>query len=124
MIKVKDIYEKISLKKPLDMRRFFNFLNDTVEELESTHHKFITDDEAECTHVDDVEAEIPVRELYAPAIVDNILYLSDESGANAVNYKQEFIRKAQNAWLRYWHDTAHGKKVNYYGGDCKCGTAE
>ena len=34
-VTLKEIYEKVSLKVPLEQRRFFNFFNDTVAELES-----------------------------------------------------------------------------------------
>ena len=36
-VTLKEIYEKVSLKVPLEQRRFFNFFNDTVAELEALY---------------------------------------------------------------------------------------
>ena len=53
---------------------------------------------------------IMIDEAYHPAIIDNILFFS---GAGEI-YKSEFLRKAQDAFLRRWNTKARGKCVKRY----------
>lgn len=74
-VTLKEIYEKVSLKVPLEQRRFFNFFNDTVAELEALYPDLLFKEGVHFTPVHDLSDENVVLPLYTPAIVDNILYL-------------------------------------------------
>lgn len=105
-----EIYEKVSLRTPLEQRRFFNYFNDSVREIESLYSSFgdlvfLRDKEFE--PVKSLEDENTVRALYHEAIVDNIIFLA---GGDA-SYKAEFARKAEAAWLKYWNDNAKGRRT-------------
>ena len=102
---LREIYEKVSLVTPLEQRRFFNYLEDTLVELMSLYDtEYDLDDYKEL----DSELEYP---LYAPAIVDNILFLAGQGET----HKSEFIRKAQAAHLKYWTENAKGRRVKRAG---------
>jgi hypothetical protein len=127
---VKQIYERVSLVAPVFQRPFFDRLNDTIIELGSLYGEvpkllYVSDEDGEVVSeqwVKDLDAELIILPLYHNAIVDNILYLS---GAGDV-YKQEFVRKTHDAWLKYWNVDAKNRKVKQYGkGACaKCLRAE
>ncbi len=102
---IKDIYEKVNLIVPTEHRRFFNLFNDTVDELLAKCHKFILVDGKEQTPISSLDDECNVLPLYKAAIAANILYLL---GAGEI-YKQEYLQKVQEAYLKYWNDNAHGK---------------
>lgn len=106
---IKEIYEKVNLKVPLEQRRFFNYFNDTIAELESLYPEFLFCEGLKFTPMHDLSDEYIVRPLYGPAIVDNIIFLSgfDKEGI----YKSEFIRKARDAYLNYWNSIAHNRRV-------------
>lgn len=99
------IYEKVNLVVPLEQRRFFNYLNDTVSELLASYDKFVLADGAEFEPIMSIDNDLAVRPLFMQAIVDNILFYA--SGNEA--YKSEFVRKAQEAYLKYWNDNAKGR---------------
>lgn len=103
-----DIYEKVNLKYPLEQRRFFNYYNDTVAELIARHPLFTLKSGDNYKPIKSMEDDCQVRDLYIPAIVDNILFFAGQDESGAV-LKQEFIRKAQDAYLHYWNKTAHHK---------------
>lgn len=103
-----DIYEKVTLKHPLEQRRFFNYYNDTVAELFAKYPLFTLKEGGSYEPVKSMNDDYQVRDLYIPAIVDNILYLAGQDESGGV-LKQEFIRKAQDAFLNYWNKTAHHK---------------
>lgn len=108
-VTLKEIYEKVSLKVPLEQRRFFNFFNDTVAELEALYPDLLFKEGVHFTPVHDLSDENVVLPLYTPAIVDNILYLCgyDQQGI----LKQEFTRKSRNAYVHYWKNHAHNRRV-------------
>jgi hypothetical protein len=98
------MYEKISLKTPINQRKFFNYYDDSVNELLSMYDIVIAEDKAFEAPTTDLYGDNVVLPLYHNAIVDNILYMiSDEA-----NYKSEFIRKSKDAYLKYWNDKAKG----------------
>ena len=144
-----EIYEKVNLVIPIEQRVFFNFFEDTVNELQSLYGDFvfIKDKGEETMETSDtslrsVDAEgnvyvngvlvepqendgdvkvsakgyTPpkrltddnvVLPLYHNSIVDNILFLADKGEA----YKSEFIRKSNDAYLKYWNDNASGRRI-------------
>lgn len=108
-MEIKDIYEKVSLKVPLEQRRFFNYFNDTIAELESMYPDLLFKEGMHYTPMHDLSDEYIIRPLYAPAIVDNIIFLSgyDKDGT----YKSEFIRKAKEAYINYWNSHAHNRRL-------------
>ena len=72
-VTLKEIYEKVSLKVPLEQRRFFNFFNDTVAELEALYPDLLFKEGVHFTPVHDLADENVVFPLYTPAIVDHLL---------------------------------------------------
>ena len=100
-----EIFEKVSLVTPIEQRRFFNSFDDTVNELLSMYSGFVIEKDSEyqpLKRVDDICVVLP---LYYDAIVDNIIFLS----GGGETYKSEFLRKARNAYLKYWNDNAKGR---------------
>ena len=106
-MKIVEIYEKVNLVIPIEQRRFFNYYEDSVNELQSTYGDFIFMEDTEYTPPKSLTDESVVLPLYHNAIVDNILFLS---GAGEF-YKSEFIRKAKEAYLKYWNDNAKGRRI-------------
>lgn len=102
-----EIFEKVNLITPIEQRRFFDFFNDTVAELESMYGGFVFEKDTEYQPPESLSDTIAVLPLYCGAIVDNIVFL--ENGEDG--RKSEFIRKARNAYLKYWNDNARGRKM-------------
>ena len=108
---LRKIYEKVNLVVPLEERRFFNYFEDSVEELEAAYSGFVIKNGMEYIPpitLDDFNA---VRDLYSDAIVDNIIFMATKEEY----YKSEFLRKAKTAYLKYWTDNAKGRHVRRYG---------
>ena len=106
-MKVLEIFEKVNLTVPIEQRRFFNHLEDTVDELKSMYRRFVTEDDKEYIKPEDINGEIIILPLYKDAIVENILFLA----TNEEPRKSEFIRKSRQAFLRYWSEHAKGKRI-------------
>lgn len=110
-MKIKSIFEKVNLIIPLEQRRFFNYLEDTANELISKYgEKFVLENGASVCSFDnniDGESEINILPLYEKAIVNNILF---NAGAGE-QYISEFIRHAEQAHLYYWRVNAIGKRL-------------
>ena len=102
-----EIFEKVNLIMPIEQRRFFNFFEDTVSELQSLYSGFVFEKDAEYLPPKTLFDENVVKPLYHNAIVDNIVFLA---GGNET-YKSEFIRKSRDAYLKYWNDNARGRKI-------------
>lgn len=101
------IFEKVNLKVPLEQRRFFNYYNDTVDELTAMFGGLVLESGGEYTPPKDLSDSAAVLPLYHTAIVDNILFMAGQDES----YKGEFIRKAKQAYLKYWNDGAKGKRI-------------
>lgn len=101
------IFEKVNLFTPIEQRRFFNFFEDSVEELQSMYSGFVFEKESEYKPPEKLDDDVPVLPLYRDAIADNIIFLetSDEFR------KSEFIRKSRAAYLKYYCDNAKGRKI-------------
>lgn len=99
----------VSLKVPIEQRRFFDYFNATIAELEALYPDLLFEEGEHFIPVTVLSDENIVLPMYVPAIVDNIIFLGgyDETGT----YKQEFIRKANNAYLHYWKNHAHNRRV-------------
>jgi len=114
---VLEIYEKVNIKTPVEQRIFFNYLNDSVNEIAELHGDMpgivfggnIT--AADITPVKSLDDETVVLPLYHNAIVDNILFLCGQGDT----YKGEFIRKSKEAYLHYWNLYSKGKHVKRNG---------
>ena len=102
-----EIFEKVNLTVPLEQRRFFNYFNDTINELISRYDGVVVEEGTEFKPIASINDDCTVLPLYAQAIVDNILFLSGQSEV----YKNEFLRKAHEAYLKYWNDNAKGRRV-------------
>ena len=102
-----EIFEKVNLIVPIEQRIFFNFFEDTVNELQSLYRDFVFIENAEYTPPTDLSDENVVLPLYHNAIVDNILFLANKGET----YKGEFIRKSKDAYLKYWNDNAKGRRI-------------
>ena len=96
-----EIFEKISLKAPIEQRKFFNYYNDSVNELMSMYDIVIEEGKTYAPITDLYENNV-VLPLYHNAIVDNILFMV----SNEEIYKSEFIRKSKDAYLKYWRNKA------------------
>ena len=98
-----EMFEKISLKTPIEQRKFFNYYDDSVNELMATYDIVIEDGKTYAP-ITDLYDDNVVLPLYHNAIVDNILFMI----SNEAEYKSEFIRKSKDAYLSYWNDKAKG----------------
>ena len=101
-----EIFEKVNLSVPIEQRVFFNFFEDTVNELQSLYRDFVFLKDTEYTPPESLTDENVVLPLYHNAIVDNILFLANKGET----YKGEFIRKSKDAYLKYWNDNAKGRR--------------
>ena len=101
-----EIFEKVNLVIPIEQRIFFNFFEDTVNELQSLYRDFVFIKDKEYTPPESLTDDNVVLPLYHNAIVDNILFLANKGEA----YKGEFIRKSRDAYLKYWTDNAKGRR--------------
>lgn len=104
---VKLLYEKVNLIVPLEQRRFFRALNDTVSEIEAKYSDFLFEEGKRYVPINSLEDDWIVLPLYSDAIVDNILFLSGQGEM----YKSEFIRKMKNAYLNYWNKNAKKRRL-------------
>ena len=102
-----EIFEKVNLSIPIEQRVFFNFFEDTVNELQSLYRDFVFVEDTEYTPPTRLTDENVVLPLYHNAIVDNILFLANVGE----HYKSEFIRKSKDAYLKYWNDNAKGRRI-------------
>ena len=102
-----EIYEKVNLVIPIEQRVFFNFFEDTVNELFSLYGDFVIDKDTKYTPPKSLTETNVVLPLYHNSIVDNILFLANKGES----YKSEFIRKSRDAYLKYWNDSAKGRRI-------------
>ena len=102
-----EIFEKVNLVTPIEQRRFFNYFEDSVNELMALYDKFVFEDGSKYTPPTALSDDNVVLPLYHNAIVDNILFLAGQNE----NYKSEFIRKSRLAYLKYWNDNARGRRT-------------
>ena len=106
-----ELFEKVNLRVSLEQRRFFNYLNDTIDELATKYQdvaKLVFTDGGK-KKVSELKDDAGVLEAYGPAIVDNIVFLSGGDTTGAA--KSEFLRKADMAYLLYWNKNAKGRSV-------------
>lgn len=101
-----EIFEKVNLVVPIEQRVFFNYFEDTVNELQSLYGDFVFIEDKEYTPPESLSDDNVVLPLYHNSIVDNILFLADAGEA----LKGEFIRKSKDAYLKYWNDNAKGRR--------------
>ena len=102
-----EIFEKVNLVIPMEQRVFFNFFEDTVNELQSLYRDFVFIKDTEYTPPKSLSDTNVVLPLYHNSIVDNILFLANKSE----QYKGEFIRKSKDAYLKYWNDNAKSRRI-------------
>ena len=101
-----EIFEKVNLVVPIEQRLFFNFFEDTVNELQSLYRDFVFIEDTEYAPPESLTDENVVLPLYHNSIVDNILFLANAGET----YKSEFIRKSKDAFLKYWNENARGRR--------------
>lgn len=102
-----EIFEKVNLVLPIEQRRFFNYFEDTVNELQSLYPGFVFEKGAEYQPPSSLSDANDVLPLYHNSIVDNVLFLA----GGGEEYKSEFLRKSRDAWLKYWNDNAKGRRM-------------
>ena len=102
-----EIFEKVNLVIPIEQRVFFNFFEDTVNELQSLYRDFVFIKDKEYTPPKSLTDDNVVLPLYHNAIVDNILFLANKGD----EYKGEFIRKSKDAYLTYWNYNAKSRRI-------------
>ena len=108
---IREIYEKVNLVIPLEQRRFFNYYDDSVNELIMTYDGFVLPKDTEYISPKTLDDDNPVLGMYHVSIVDNILFLAAAGGENNQMYKTEFLRKSREAYHKYWSDNAKGKRI-------------
>ena len=106
-----EIFEKVNLVTPIEQRRFLNYFEDSVAELEAMYNGFVFKKGMTWQPPKSLSDESVVLPLYSNAIVDNIIFLSGGEESR----KSEFIRKSREAYLKYWNDNAKGKKMRRKG---------
>lgn len=106
-----EIFEKVNLILPIEQRRFFNYFEDTVNELLSLYPGFVFEKDTEYVPPEALTDKNVVLPLYHNAIVDNIVFLANHEDT----YKNEFLRKSRDAWLKYWNDNAKGRRMKRMG---------
>ena len=112
---VKQLYERVSLVTPVWQRHFFDRLNDTIIEIGGLYGevpKLLYEENEDGTFtteqwVTELDTELIILPLYHASIVDNILFLSNAGE----HYKGEFLRKAREAWMKYWNVDAKDRRV-------------
>ena len=102
-----EIYEKVNLTARIEQRVFFNYFEDSANELLSLYDGFVLEKDTEFIKPSDLKDVNVVLPLYHNAIVDNILFLVGKGE----QYKSEFIRKSRDAYLKYWNDNAKGRRI-------------
>ena len=109
-MKTREIFEKVNLIYPVEQRRFFNLLNDTISELGGLYGevpKLLYTEAEEPEPVTSLDCEIGILPLYQNAVVDNLLFFLTKEES----YKNEFLRKSQAAYLKYWNTNAKGRRM-------------
>lgn len=106
-----EIFEKVNLIMPIEQRRFFNYFEDTVNELKSLYDNFVLEKDTEYQPPKALSDKNVVLPLYHNSIVDNIIFLA---GGEEM-HKSEFIRKSHDAYLKYWNDNAKGRRMKRMG---------
>ena len=101
-----EIFEKENLVMPIEQRRFFNYFADTVNELQSLYSGFVFEKDTKYIPPELLSDDNVVKPLYHNAIVDNIIFLAGGED----KYKNEFFRKSNDAYLKYWNDNAKGRR--------------
>ena len=107
---VKQIFEDVNLVAPIEQRRFLNYFDNTVNELIGTYSYFIEEKDKEYVAPESIDDDCAIRPLYRGAITDNILFMHTGDEAR----KSEFVRKSQEAYLKYWNDNAKNRKFKLY----------
>lgn len=104
-----EIFEAVNLIIPIDQKRFFKHFNSSVSEIEGMFSNFVYIDGESFSPLENLKdpPNNNVLPLYHEAIIDNILFLSGKGDF----YKGEFIRKAKNAYLKYWNDNSKSKII-------------
>lgn len=106
-----EMFEKVNLIMPIEQRRFFNYFDDSVNELIAMYDGFVIEKDSEYQPPTDLSDTNAVLPLYHNAIIDNILFLSGQNET----YKGEFVRKSRQAFLKYWNDNAKGRRLKKRG---------
>ena len=108
-----EIFEKVNIKTPVEQRIFFNYLDDSINEIGGLYgdvpqlvfnHNIKS---ADIVPTDSLDGYTVILPLYHNAIVDNILFLCGQGE----DHKGEFIRKAKEAYLHYWNLYSKGKRI-------------
>lgn len=102
-----EMFEKVNLVTPIEQRKFFNYFEDSVNELQAKYDGFVFCENSEYSPPAALSDKNVVLPLYHNAIIDNILFLSGQDAT----YKSEFFRKAEEAFLKYWNDNAKGRRM-------------
>ena len=103
----KKLYERVNIAVRLEERRFLNYFDETVRELEAQYGDYLFINGETYKFPKSLTENCVVRPLYHNAIMDNILYLA----AGGDEYKGEFIRKARLAYHKYWGERAKGMRI-------------
>lgn len=107
MMTILEIFERVNLIVPIEQRKFFDYFEDSVNELQSLYGDFLFEENAEYSPPKTLLNENVVLPLYHNAIVDNILFLEGQDQT----YKTEFIRKSTLAYHTYWNKNAKGRRI-------------
>ena len=102
---IKTIYDKITHISPMEPDSFLNHLDTTVRSLIARYKpEYVCI--ADYTTPTRLSDEIPVRDAYMPAVVDNILFLATGDAAR----KTDYVEEARDAYRTVWSARMRGKK--------------
>lgn len=110
---IKDIYEAVVMSAACPQPKFLSCLDTTVRSLTTKYgFKRIINDNAYAKPVD-INGDLPVKDEYFNAIVDNILYLVTQNP----DYKTDFMAEAEYAYKSVWRKANRTLKMvgkDYY----------
>lgn len=99
-----DLFERVNIVASISQRAFIDYYINSVNELMGLYgEKYVIQRNKEFDgNISDIRAENVIMPLYDVPTVDNILYCITGNQ----EYKSEFLRKADEAYRKYWRDGA------------------
>lgn len=104
---IKELYEKAVYAGKDGQSEFMSHLDTTVRSLIARYGaKYVILRNQVYQRPVSIEDKIPIYEEYFPAILDNIMFLSDGN----VDRKTDYVQEAEDAYKTVWRKLMHGHK--------------